>query len=162
MSEKICFLICPMGDEGSVTRKRSQKFLEEIVEPAMKRQGVKVHSPLEFAGKPIREQIRRLVETADLCIADLTDRRFNVFLSTAFTLASGLPVLPMIHKRQKPGYDADDYDTATYDFGSEKAEAATQRIEKFARDNSNFQPGALKVNPERNRPVSRDQRLHCA
>jgi hypothetical protein len=140
-----------MRQEGAQTRRRSERLLEEIVTPAMEKQGVKVRSPLEFdfAGKPKREEIRRLVETADLCIADLTDRRFNVFFEYGLRRATGLPVLPMIYKRQRPGYDADDYDTATYDFGAERAEAARQRIEKFARDNRYFQPATLKAAPKR-------------
>ena len=102
MRKRICFLICPMRHENSETRKQSERFLKEIVSPVMEREGVLLRSFLETddGRKPIREEMRNLLETADLCIADLTGGNPNVYFEYGVRRALGLPVLPMIHKRK--------------------------------------------------------------
>jgi len=53
------------------------------------------------SNESIRQRMTLLIQSADLCIADLTENNPNVFFEYGLRRATGLPVLAFIHEGQK-------------------------------------------------------------
>jgi hypothetical protein len=71
--EKICFVISPIGDPDSETRKRSDQVLKHVIRPAATSSGYKAVRADEI-DKPgmITSQVIQHVVNDDLVVADLT------------------------------------------------------------------------------------------
>src|ERR1051326_702264 len=80
MLKKRCFVISPIGERGSQTRKRSDKVLNQIIRPAVKECGYKVFraDEIDQPGLITSQVVRHIIEDA-LIVADLTERNANVF-----------------------------------------------------------------------------------
>ncbi len=96
MTKKSCFVIAPIGAEGSDTRKRSNQVLKYVIAPAV--------ADCEGYGEPqradqlptpgiITSQIVQHVLSADLVIADLSEANPNVFYELAIRHAVRRPVV---------------------------------------------------------------------
>jgi hypothetical protein len=108
MSEKkICFVIAPIGEEGSETRERSDQILEFIIEPAATECGYERAERADSSPKPgmITSQIIEQLLDAPLVIADLTDHNPNVFYELAVRHAARKPVVQLIDREQKIPFD---------------------------------------------------------
>jgi hypothetical protein len=145
---KVCFFICPMGDPESETRRRSLELREKIVQPAMRSLDFDLEDFLDDLGsrESIRQRMMLLIQSADLCIADLTENNPNVFFEYGLRRATGRPVLAFIHEGQKLVYDVDDYYTEPYDFGNPSG--AIDAIENFAQRTGLGRP-TLQVDAQR-------------
>lgn len=145
---KVCFLICPMGEPNSETRLRSLQLKEKIVRPAMNWLNFELEDFLDDQGstESIRERMMQFIRSADLCIADLTGSNPNVFFEYGLRRATGRPVLAFIREGHKLVYDVDDYYTHPYDL--EKPKDGIEAIEKFAQ-RTGFARPTLQVDAER-------------
>lgn len=92
--EKVCFVIAPIGAEGSPERFHSNIVLEEIIKPATKECGYKAIRADEIA-KPgiITQQVIKHVSEAPLVIANLTNQNPNVFYELALRHTLEKPVI---------------------------------------------------------------------
>ena len=94
---KKCFVIAPIGKEGSDVRKRSDQVLEHIIKPATTECG---YEPVraDQISEPgiITSQIIERLMGDDLVIADLTGHNPNVFYELAVRHAVRKPVVQMI------------------------------------------------------------------
>lgn len=81
---KVCFVIAPIGEEGSEARRRSDQVLKHIITPAAKECGYETvrADKISEPGIITAQVIQHLVEDA-LVIADLTGRNPNVFYELA-------------------------------------------------------------------------------
>lgn len=115
-TERKCFLISPIGDAGSETRKRSDDLKKYIIEPVLKDLGIKLEraDTLTNPGDITTKVIVKINE-ADLIIADLTDRNPNVFYELAISHALRKPVIHMIKKGQSVPFDIQQYNYISYD-----------------------------------------------
>ena len=77
---KICFVIAPIGEETSDTRKRSDQVLRHIIAPSVLKHGYQAIRADQIAepGMIASQVIQHIVEDA-LVAADLTDWNPNVF-----------------------------------------------------------------------------------
>jgi len=77
---KKCFVIAPLGSDGSEVRKRSDQVLKHIIKPAASECGYEATRADEISEPGIitSQVIQRIVDD-HLVIADLTDRNPNVF-----------------------------------------------------------------------------------
>lgn len=93
MSKK-CFVVCPIGDEGTEIRKRSDTVFDYCLKPVCERMGYEVIrcDKISSDGKIDSEIINHL-ETAELVIADLTDSNPNVFYETGYRKAKEMPCI---------------------------------------------------------------------
>ena len=112
--EKTCFVISPIGDEGTETRNRADWFLR-IVETGLDGR----HYRIERADKMTRpglitEQIINAVSDADLVIADLTGQNPNVFYELAIRHREEKPVIHMILAGERPPFDVYDFRLVYY------------------------------------------------
>lgn len=117
MDKKTCFVIAPIGELKSETRKRSDEIFEFLIVPPLSELGYRaersdhVHDP----GIITTQIIQRLEETP-LVIADLTDHNPNVFYELAVRHALNKPVIQMIQKGQKVPFDVSSNRTIMVDY----------------------------------------------
>ncbi len=80
----ICFVIAPIGDEGSETRKRSDQILNHVITPTALSCGYEAirADKISKSGMITMQIIQHLLDVP-LVIADLTDYNPNVFYELA-------------------------------------------------------------------------------
>ena len=104
--EKTCFLISPIGKDGSPTRIRSNKFQKYVVEKVLNPRGYKVERADQL-GEPglITNQIVKRIVECDLLVADLTDQNANVFYELAIRHGIKKPFIHFIAHDQNIPFD---------------------------------------------------------
>ena len=104
--EKVCFVIAPIGDADSETRKRSDQVLKHVVRPAVTSCGYKAVRADEI-DKPgmITSQVIQHVVNDALVVADLTERNPNVFYELAIRHALRKPLVQIIRKGEAIPFD---------------------------------------------------------
>lgn len=97
--KKICFVISPIGEEGSETRTRSDQILKHIITQPVLQLGYEVIRADKISEPGIiTTQIIEYIVDAELVIADLTDHNPNVFYELAIRHAMRKPLVQMIRK----------------------------------------------------------------
>lgn len=83
-SGKTCFVIAPIGEPGSETRRRSDQILNHVIKPVAKQAGyAAVRADEEGEPGLITHQVIQHLLDDPLVIADLTGRNPNVFYELA-------------------------------------------------------------------------------
>ena len=103
---KNCFVIMPIGDESSDTRRRSDQVLKHIIKPAAETCGYAAIRADEI-DKPglITSQVIQRVIDDPLVIADLSETNPNVFYELAIRHAIQKPLVQIIEKGQRIPFD---------------------------------------------------------
>jgi hypothetical protein len=115
MANKRCFVISPIGDEGSGVREHADDVFRFIIEPAVKKFGIEaVRSDHLHETGEITEQMFREIIQSDLCVAVLTFLNPNVFYELAVAQAAARPVILLVEKGQKLPFDIQDFRTVNY------------------------------------------------
>ncbi|MFX0172636.1 MAG: hypothetical protein ACFE9L_12010 [Candidatus Hodarchaeota archaeon] len=106
MTKKSCFIICPIGSEGSPERKRANDLLRYIINKSLDGLDYSILRADQIA-KPgiITTQIIENLIEADLVIADLYDYNPNVFYELGIRHAVGKPVIQIYHPDQRIPFD---------------------------------------------------------
>lgn len=154
MSEvKECFVICPIGSEGSDTRERADKLMEHIIEDAVGEFG---YTPVRSDKMPdpgsITSQIIQKLVESDLVIADLTEHNPNVFYELAVRHATAKPYIQLIDSSESIPFDISDTRTIYYDFDISNAREASDRIQAHLET-------IEEQDPEFDNPISRSADL---
>jgi len=105
-AEKTCFVVSPIGKEGSSTRARANKFQRYVVERVLIPRGYKVERADQL-GEPglITNQIVKRIVECDLMVADLTDHNANVFYELAIRHGLKKPFVHFIAHDQNIPFD---------------------------------------------------------
>jgi hypothetical protein len=104
--EQTCFVISPIGDEGSEFRQHANLFLSSLIEPALESLHLKVVRADQIATSGIiTKQIIEYVWKSRLVIADLSFHNPNVFYELAIRHASNRPVIQLIRQADKIPFD---------------------------------------------------------
>lgn len=124
-NEKTCFVICPIGDEGTETRKWSDLTFKYIIKPVAEKFG---YTPIRAdhikeSGMITYQIIDQLIES-DLIIADLTASNPNVYYELAIRHFIQKPCIQIIKYGHKIPFDINGMRTVFYDIDLELAEAA--------------------------------------
>jgi hypothetical protein len=93
---KTCFLVCPIGEAESETRRRSDHWAKYIVNHVLAEFGYVVPAKrADDLAKPgqITRQIIEQIRDAHLVVADLTDENPNVFYELALRHVANTPVI---------------------------------------------------------------------
>lgn len=114
--EKNCFVISPIGESESETRKRSDAVLQHIITPAARDAGLTAVRADQLASPGIitNQVIAHILEDR-MVVADLTDHNANVFYELALRHAFRRPVVLLIYKDQKLPFDVHGIRTIPYD-----------------------------------------------
>lgn len=128
---EICFVICPIGDEGTEIRNCSDIVLNEIISPVVSELGYKVMRAdhLPHPGMITSQIIDMLVE-APLVIADLSDENPNVFYELAIRHVIGLPCIQLIKSGQKIPFDTSGMRTIQYELRVDLAHKAMEELQQ--------------------------------
>lgn len=104
--KKICFVICPIGEEESDIRKRSNQILKHVIEPPANDCGYKAvrADKIDKPGMITSQVIQHIVEDP-LVIADLTGNNPNVFYELAIRHAIRKPFIQIIKKGERIPFD---------------------------------------------------------
>ena len=103
---KICFVISPIGEEGSEVRERSDQILKHIISSSVEQLGYTIIRADKISEPGIiTTQIIEHIVDADLVIADLTDKNPNVFYELAIRHAIRKPLVQMIKKGEVIPFD---------------------------------------------------------
>lgn len=104
--QQVCFVIAPIGEDGTEIRERSDQVLKHIIEPAVGECGYaairadKISEP----GMITSQVIQHLLEDP-LVVADLTGRNANVFYELAVRHAVALPMVQIIQSGEQIPFD---------------------------------------------------------
>lgn len=111
-----CFVISPIGKEGSETREHADDVFSFIIEPAMKECGIEVVRA-DHLMEPghISEQMFKELFSDDLCIAVATGHNPNVFYELALAQASGTPLIILLMRDEQLPFDIQDLRCVQYD-----------------------------------------------
>ena len=117
--KKECFIICPIGDDGSATRARSDKVLRHIIQPAAKECGYVEEHIVRADKMPrpgvITSQVIHCLIDANLVVADLSDCNPNVFYELAVRHVLKKPVVQLMQAGQRIPFDIAQMRTISYD-----------------------------------------------
>lgn len=104
--EKLCFVISPIGEPDSETRKRSDQVLKHVIRPAATSCGYKAvrADEIDKPGMITSQVIQHIVNDA-LVVADLTERNPNVFYELAIRHALRKPLVQIIRKGEVIPFD---------------------------------------------------------
>jgi hypothetical protein len=116
MKAKRCFVISPIGPEGSEVREHADDVFDFIIEPAMVECNIKPYraDQLRDPGR-ITDQMFNSILQEDFCIAILTGHNPNVFYELAVAQTSGKPVVILMQKEQQIPFDIKDLRCVYYD-----------------------------------------------
>ena len=117
---KTCFLISPIGEEGSEVRKHADIVRRYIVEPVLQDDyGFRVkRADDEAAPGMITVDVINSVLDSDLAIADLTFTNPNVFYEIGIRHMASLPTIHMVEQRTILPFDNAQYRAIKFDMDS--------------------------------------------
>ena len=96
---KKCFVVSPIGEEGSEFRKRADQVYKYIISPVCEKCGFEaIRSDQINRADSIPQTIIDNLKSAELVIADMTGHNPNVFYEMGFRACTQKP---MIHIREK-------------------------------------------------------------
>lgn len=103
---KICFVISPIGEEGSDVRERSDQVLKHIIASSVEQLGYTIIRADKISEPGIiTTQIIEHIVDAELVVADLTDKNPNVFYELAIRHAIRKPLVQLIKKGEVIPFD---------------------------------------------------------
>ena len=103
---KTCFVIAPIGESGSETRKRSDIILKYVIAPVAEHCGYTAlrADQISEPGLITSQVIQHIIDDP-LVIADLTERNPNVFYELAIRHALRKPLVQIIKKGEQIPFD---------------------------------------------------------
>jgi exonuclease VII small subunit len=130
--QKTCFVVSPIGGEGSDIRERSDTIFEEVIEPTVSdfNYECKRSDQIDEPGIITNQIIEYIVES-ELVIADLTSKNPNVFYELAVRHAHQKPVIQLIHADEDIPFDVATQRTIDIDLNDyTTTNSAKQEIER--------------------------------
>lgn len=100
-----CYVISPIGEEGSDIRCRADYLLVEIIERALDDKYEIIRADKEAKPGQIDSQIINAMFDADLVIANLTEQNANVFYELGIRHTASKPTIHMIDKSEVIPFD---------------------------------------------------------
>lgn len=111
-----CFVITPIGEDGSEQRAHADLFLDSLIEPALRELGFDVvRADRIGAGGMITTQIIEYVVRSRLAIADLSFHNPNAFYEMAIRHTCGLPMVQISRKQDRLPFDVNQVRTVVID-----------------------------------------------
>lgn len=112
---KICFVVCPIGEENSDIRKNSNQLLKHILQPVCEECGFEcIRVDKLNDNDNISNTIMNFLDKADLVIADLSTHNPNAFFELGFRTALKKPAIHIKNNTEKIPFDVAGIRTITY------------------------------------------------
>lgn len=118
----VCYIIGPIGQPDSDTRRDADDLLELVIRPALEKYDFEVvrgdHSK---QSDQIHEAVRDAVRSADLCIADISKDNVNVYYEVGRRMETEKPIFFLRYKQYSSnGDDAAQKDNLPVDLGTQR------------------------------------------
>ena len=125
---KSCFVICPIGVDGSEIRARSDDVFNHLISPITTKHGYEAFriTDVPTPGE-ITPQIVEAVMESDLVIADLTGKNPNVFYELALRHMIGEPFIHLVTETSEIPFDIAGINAIKLRFGSAGGLHQTER-----------------------------------
>jgi hypothetical protein len=129
--KKTCFVICPIGEDGSDERQWSNDVLDCIITPVVKKMGYQdpIRADQINESGIITRQIVDLLIDSDLVIADLSYRNPNVCYELAVRHIAKKPFIHLIRKDHKIPFDTAQNRAIIIDTHVRRANLAMKELE---------------------------------
>ncbi|MET0070266.1 MAG: hypothetical protein ABW096_09495 [Candidatus Thiodiazotropha sp.] len=148
--KKKCFVIGPIGQDGSDTRNKADYLLELIIKPAVEKHGY-IAFRADEVPEPglISDQVIIDTYESDLVIADLTSHNANAFYELGIRHAiSNKPTIHMILEAEDPPFDVKDHRYISYRLDNPSdLSSAKKKLSEVV--------GSLGSNPQIQNPVTK-------
>jgi len=142
---KSCFVIAPIGEEGSKTRQYSDQVLQDIIKPALSSSYEVIRIDKVSEPTLIDYSIFDRLINADLVVADLTESNPNVFYELGIRHCVGSPIIHLLRKGQKIPFDIRGFRTIRLDITNAKSIA--DAIDALKRQAVSIEGGKRFVTP---------------
>src|ERR1700753_3356096 len=111
-----CFVISPIGKEGSEIRHHADDVFDHLIQPALEEFGIEAirSDGMNEVGR-ITEQMFKAIYQYELCIAVLPFANPNVYYDLAVAQAASRPVIILTEKGAELPFDVKDFRTLQYD-----------------------------------------------
>lgn len=121
-----CFVISPIGNEGTDIRLNADKLLNHLLKPVCEQLGYEVIRA-DTIDKPgsITKDIFEHLKNDDLAIVDVSSENLNVGIELGYRIATGKPLIIVRSKESTTGYPFDIADLRRIDYGFDVSEAET-------------------------------------
>ena len=139
-TEKVCFFIAPIGEEGSENRDQSDQVRDYIVKPVAEKFGYKVIRADEISKSGIiTSQVIEYLFESPLVVAYLATGNPNVFYELALRHAVRKPFVQVIDEGQKIPFDVSALRTIQLKYGDYRSlegckSELTKQIESLERN----------------------------
>lgn len=151
-----CFVISPIGDEGSDVRRHADQVLDHLIEPAASANGLKpIRGDQIHAAGQINQQVFAHIKGAPTAVAVLTGLNPNVMYELAIRHATGKPVAQLAERGTNLPFDISSFRTIPYlinDLDAAKAarETLTEQLRQIKehQGGGSFLPASLLPEPE--------------
>lgn len=116
---RTCFVISPIGDDGSEVRKKADDLFDLVIEPALRAYNFQIiRADKILRSSVITSDIVHLVQSAHLCIIDLTGSNPNVFYECGRRHETGKPFIQLLQKGDTLPFDVAGIRTIPYDLST--------------------------------------------
>lgn len=144
--DRTCFVICPLGAEGSDVRRRSDLVLKHVLAPVLRANGFRAvradHVPKVGL---ITTQVINLIVESPLVVADLTGANPNVFYELAIRHAIRKPYVQMIARGERIPFDVSGIRTVELDVTDlDSVDRAKREVDRQIKE---FERGHLPDSP---------------
>lgn len=113
---KICFVVSPIGNEGTETRRHADLFLSALIEPALREFDLEVIRADKIgSAEMITSQIIEYLLRSRLVVADLSFHNPNAFYEMAIRHACKLPIVQISRKQDRLPFDVNQVRTVVID-----------------------------------------------
>ena len=129
---KYCFVVSPIGEEGSEIRANADKLLKHIINPVCQSCGFMVERVDQLNDSDsITQIIIDKLLSADLVIADISGHNPNVFYEMGYRKCTGKPIIHLKRKGEKLPFDVNTIRTFEYDLTDlDSVEAIKERLQQ--------------------------------
>ncbi|WP_407306405.1 hypothetical protein [Desulfosporosinus sp. SB140] len=133
-TEKICFVISPIGKDGTETYELFKEVLDYIITPAIKNSGYKLKviraDDIEHSGSFVKDILEKILESF-IVIADLTGKNPNVFYELGIRHSLSTRTILISQLLDDIPSDLREYRTIIYDISLKGAKLFEDKFKRY-------------------------------